>query len=139
MLTEEDVFIRRRWLRASIINWIGVPVVLFLYALIIHFKVTPSLDFAIEALSILFRNCMFFAVIYFFAYRKFGVKYLKFALIVGPIVTLVSASKTLFASMDIWTVFFLSVEILPYIWWYTWSLKLKQVNEKKLAELTRPS
>ena len=133
MFTEEDLFIRKRWLRASVVNWLIVPFTFAFFPLVYLSKVPDSFLLVASVLGGLFQGFVFFATIYFFAYRRYGTRYLKFALIVGPLATLKNTAAALTESMDIWTVLFLTVELLPYVWWYTWSLKLKQVNDRKKA------
>jgi len=71
-----------------------------------------------------------FYALYRCTYVKPGVKFLTFALIVGPLLKLKATFDALKAGHDLVTLFALAVNLGFYVWWYVLSLQMRKMNKR---------
>ena len=137
-----DEKLRKRWLFATAINWVGWPLFIgssftlyFLFKGIPIFLLWEIQDFQ-ELLLLVPLGLIQMGIISYYAYKKNGTKYLTFCLIVGPLLFLNNIIKELkdgSVESPVWLVC-TGVEVAMYLWWYVLSIGLLKLNDKIQAQ-----
>lgn len=84
-IDEKDKAVRKRWFQYSLFYFIGYPFLTFLMVIIASFFFPSNTnawkqEILPYGLAII-RNLIFFGITYYFAYKKYGTKWLTFCLI----------------------------------------------------------
>lgn len=140
LLNEMDQKIRKKWLNVSYLMWIIYPL-LAVGAELFLFNQGEMLDSLVITifLSAYLLNLGVFYLLYHFAYKKFGTKWLTFVLCGG----LVSISKGIFEVIheptDFLTIGLMVVNVPLYFWWFFRSVYLRNLNKKIQFQMKFPT
>ncbi|MBU4348082.1 hypothetical protein KJ671_01065 [Patescibacteria group bacterium] len=119
--TSEEKKIRKQWLIATFVNYIGFPLLLLLICTL-RGTVTPEL-FGETFAS--FIGCW---LIYHCAYEKHGWLLLTWWLVLGPLYFLADIKQLLSEGYNQGILFLIITYAALYVWWYINSIKLRKIN-----------
>ena len=133
VFSETDQKTRKRWLIASAILWLLIPIFYMLISNSLFQSGIIGEDDRLGSISYAVATTIVITILAYCAYVKHGNKYLTFALVVGPLKTLHATIESLKQSSDIWSILETALGVAVYVWWYIEGLKLRIVNKKVVA------
>ncbi|HEX2580076.1 MAG TPA: hypothetical protein VHK67_06725 [Rhabdochlamydiaceae bacterium] len=128
--TTHEKSIRKQWLVVSVIAILAWPLIWLGFMSFISMKQpVPSEVFWICFMVTAITTAIFYAL-YRCTYVKPGIKFLTFALIVGPLLKLKATFDALKAGHDPVTLIALVLNLGFYVWWYVLSLQMRKMNKR---------
>lgn len=120
---------RKHWLLSTFCFLVFYPLTLFaFFAILSHWLPIPK-NTGIGLIAHAFTGLFSLWIVWHCAYKKYGTRLLTFWLIIIPFKQLASIVEVLKETWDLWTIFFLALDIGVFLWWYLLSLKMRKVNK----------
>lgn len=126
-LTNQDKAIREQWLKVSLIRYLGTPVLIVFFLFLQHGS--HALENLAEIADATAAHIISLLMLYYFAYKKYGIRWLTLELIIGTSKIVQGFFDVLKAPTDILGIIFLAIQTVIYVWWYSKSMKLRRINK----------
>ncbi len=129
IFTPKEKSLRKQWLVFSLIAIVAWPIVTLGFLAYVNFKTAVPASIYFVYISVILITAAVFYILYKCAYKKPGIRFLTFCLIVGPLLKLQGAVGTLKQAHDNTTLLALIINLAFYAWWFILSLKLRKMNK----------
>jgi hypothetical protein len=137
--SDKEKKIRKHWLIATFVDFLGVPFV-FSFVLLLLLRSQNKLISEFTSLEIAIVMSISFGVLvlwvlvlYYFAYKKHGNRFLMGTMIVNMAIT--SRQLINISSYSLMDLFMFSISLIIFIWWVKKSFDLMKINKEKQVEV----
>ena len=127
--TPKEKSLRKQWLVLSLIAILAWPIITLGFLAYLNSKEPVPKEFVGIYLAVILVTVGVFYALYRCAYKKPGIRFLTFCLILGLLLKIQGAVSTLKQAQDSTTVVALIVNLAFYAWWFVLSLKLRKMNK----------
>lgn len=130
--TPQEKSLRKQWLIVSLLAIIGLPLVTLGMMVYMAVRVPVSAEIFYVYFAVIALTILTFYILYRCAYKKPGIRFLIFCLIIGPLLKIQGAVNAFRVEHDGLTVFAVIFNLAFFVWWYVLSLKMVKINKRIL-------